>query len=68
MEINYSDEKNDILKQTRGICFEDVMCIIESNEIIDIQPHSNLDKYPNQKIMIVSLNSYIHYVPYVEII
>jgi hypothetical protein len=31
-----------------------------------VLPHPNLDKYPNQKLFIISLNGYVYYVPFVE--
>jgi len=33
--------------------------------ILDINPHHNKQKYPNQEIMIISLNDYTYYVPFV---
>ena len=65
MQINWSDEKNDILKHTRDVCFEDVELAIMSDRILDIVPHHNSDKYPNQKLMIVTINNYTYYVPFV---
>jgi hypothetical protein len=29
-------------------------------------PHHNPEKYPNQKILLVEINGYIYYVPFVE--
>ncbi len=33
--------------------------------ILDILPHPNLDKYPNQELMIVQIKKYTYYVPFV---
>ena len=66
MDIEWSYEKNEILKQTRNICFEDVEFIINSDEVIDIKQHPNLEKYPNQMLLIVFLNDYTYYVPFVK--
>lgn len=65
MQINWNDEKNVILKQTRDVCFEDVELAIMHDNIIDIIPHFNKEKYPNQEIMIVIIRSYTYYVPFV---
>jgi len=65
MNINWNDEKNTILKKSRDICFEDVESAIMSDKILDILPHHNLEKYPNQELMIVFIKNYTYYVPFV---
>lgn len=65
-KIEWSITKNAELKQNRGVCFEDVEYAIREDKIINIVPHHNLEKYPNQKILLVEVNGYIHYVPFVE--
>lgn len=65
IKVEWDNEKNDLLKRTRNICFEDIEQIIIDEELIDVVPHFNLGKFPNQKILIVKLNDYIHYVPFV---
>ncbi len=65
MHINWSDEKNAILKKTRDVCFEDVEQAIMSDRVLDILPHFNLEKYPNQELMIVVISNYTYYVPFV---
>ena len=60
--IEYSEEKNLLLKATRGICFEDVLEAIEKEAILaDLE---NLKK-TNQKILVVSIKNYAYAVPYV---
>jgi len=34
--------------------------------LLDILPHPNLDKYPSQKLFIISIRDYTYYVPFVE--
>ena len=51
MEIRWSDEKNSVLKQTRNVSFEDVENAIMSNNILDIIPHHNQEKYSHQELM-----------------
>ena len=65
IKVEWDNEKNDLLKRTRNICFEDIEQIIIDEELIDVVPHFNLGKFPNQKILIVKLNNYIHYVPFI---
>jgi len=66
MRVEWDNEKNELLKQSRGISFEDVEQAVLDQKMVDIIPHFNRQKYPNQKIMIVLINHYIHYVPFVQ--
>lgn len=67
MDVNFKWdlEKNKILMQDRGLCFEDVVSIIHEDRIIDIIKHPNQEKYPNQSIYIVELMGYVCMVPHV---
>jgi uncharacterized DUF497 family protein len=65
-KIEWNDEKNIQLQKSRNVCFEAVENAILDGRILNVVPHHNLEKYPNQKILIVEINSYIHYVPFVE--
>ena len=62
----WDEEKNRILKLQRGVSFQDVIEELEHNGVIDHYKHPNEEKYPNQYIYVISLNGYIHYVPYVK--
>ncbi len=66
--IRYSFEKNEFLKEERGISFEDIILSIEEGNLLDDLEHPNKDKYPNQNIFIilVKIKDYIYLVPYVE--
>ncbi len=61
----WNEDKNSILKSTRGYSFNDVLESIKKDGVLDNYKHPNEDKYPNQYIYVVSLNGYIHYIPYV---
>ncbi len=63
--VFWSEEKNQKLKDERNISFEDIEKAILEKKVLDIIPHYNKEKYPHQKIIIVKLNNYIHYVPFV---
>lgn len=62
--IDFSEEKNLLLFETRGLCFEDVLKAIEEKEVLDDLKHTNL-KYPNQRILVIKREKYIFAVPYV---
>ncbi len=66
--IRYSFEKNEILKASRGISFEDVILALEEGYLLDDIEHPNKEKYPNQNIFIilVVVKDYVYLVPYVE--
>ncbi len=66
--VQYSYEKNEQLKQQRGVCFEDVVLSIEDGDLLDDLAHPNKEKYPNQDIFIIliRIKNYVYIVPYVE--
>jgi uncharacterized DUF497 family protein len=64
--VEWNEQKNETLKKTRNVCFEDVENCILNDEVIDVLPHHNPEKYPNQRIFVVRLADYIYYVPFVE--
>lgn len=61
----WNEDKNSILKSTRGYSFEDVVKHLSKEGVIDHYKHPLVDKYPNQYIYVVSLDGYIHFIPYV---
>lgn len=64
--INWNSEKNLVLKESRGVCFEDVVFFIERGDILDDYFHPNQQEYPGQRIMVVGIGNYAYLVPYVE--
>ncbi len=66
--IRYSLEKNEILKEQRGISFEDVILSLEGGYLLDDLKHPNKEKYPNQNmfIILIKIKDYVHIMPYVE--
>ena len=46
--------------------FEQVTVAVESGDLLQVVQHSNAEKYPRQKIMVVGLNGYAYLVPFVE--
>jgi uncharacterized DUF497 family protein len=64
--INWNTEKSLALKESRGICFEDVVFYIEKGDILDDYQHPNQHKYAGQRIMVVGIDNYVYLVPYVE--
>jgi len=64
--FNWNSEKNQQLIRERGVSFEDVVFFLLRGDIPDNVKHPNPDKYPEQKIFILSIDEYVYLVPYVE--
>ena len=64
--FRWDNDKNELLKQSRGVCFEQVVLLIEKGEVLDTIEHPNQDTYPGQKIAVVMIEAYAYIVPYVE--
>ena len=67
MNFKFNSEKNQLLKDERGVCFEDVITQLNTGNVLDIIKHPNEEKYPNQKIYILLLLDYVYMVPYVKV-
>ena len=61
----WNEEKNELLKKTRNISFEEIVIYLEKGNIFKELEHHNKDKYPNQRIYLININNYIYQVPYV---
>jgi hypothetical protein len=64
--LNWNSEKSEVLRATRGICFEDVVFYIEKGDILDDYLHPNKQAYPGQRIMVIAIDNYAYLVPYIE--
>lgn len=62
--IKFNEEKNQLLKVTRGVSFEDVQNAIETEDLIDDLTHSS-KRYPRQRVYVVNIKGYVYAVPYV---
>lgn len=62
--IEYSEEKNLLLVETRGLGFEDVVVCVEQKKILGDLKHSN-KKYAHQRILVIAIKAYAYAVPYV---
>jgi len=65
-KIDWNAEKNQHLRQERGITFEDVLFALQSGGLLDDVVHPNQDKYPQQRVLVVKIDDYAWLVPYVE--
>lgn len=64
--FTWNPEKNEKLMKERGVSFEVAIWWIENERLIGTIEHPNKTKYPNQRIFIVNIEEYVHFVPFVE--
>lgn len=64
--FDWNKEKNELLKQTRGISFEEIEIAIRTGGLLDAHPHPNQKRYPKQQIYAVKIEDYVYLVPFVE--
>lgn len=62
----WDNEKNELLKYSREICFEQIAMHIDQGDLIDIIEHPNQNRYPNQKMLVVNVTGYIYLVPFIK--
>lgn len=64
--MQWNAQKNEILKRGRGVSFEMVVVAIGAGGLLDVLPHPNREKYPDQRVLVVAVDDYAYLVPYVE--
>ena len=64
--IDWNTQKSELLKESRGVCFEDVVFQIERGDVLDEYGHPNQQKYAGQRIMVIGFNNYAYLVQYAE--
>jgi len=64
--FNWDEDKNNILKQERGISFEEIVYYIQKGNLLDIIENPNNEKYKNQKVFIINIDNYAYLVPFIE--
>ena len=62
--LEFAEEKNLLLKETREVGLEDVVTAIEEKKILGDIKHSS-KKYPHQRILVIKIKEYVYAVPYV---
>ncbi len=64
MEFDWNDEKNQLLKEERNVCFEDVVVSIQSNRLFDVVKNRSKN-HQDQYCLILEISSYAYVVPFV---
>jgi uncharacterized DUF497 family protein len=64
--FRWDNKKNECLKKNRGVCFEQVIVLMERGDVLETIEHPNQDKYLGQKIATVRIDDYVYLIPYVQ--
>lgn len=64
--FTWNEEKNRLLKEERGVSFEEVVFHLGAGDALDVFDHPNQVRYPGQKIYAVLIEEYVYLVPFVE--
>ncbi len=62
--FSWEEGKNEWLKSNRGVCFEQIVVLMEQAALLDVIDNPNQEKYPGQKIAVANINDYVYLVPY----
>lgn len=61
--IDYSDEKDAIIRKTRGVWFEDVIDALEDGRLLRVEKNQIRS---HQNNLVVLIQDYVYICPYVE--
>ena len=64
--VRFDKEKDRLLRIKRKIGFLEIIDAIESDKVLKSVSNPNKKKFPNQKMMLISIKRYVYVVPYVE--
>lgn len=64
--FDWDIKKNEKLRETRNISFEQIVFAIANDKLLDTLEHPNSEKYPNQKLFVVEISDYAYVVPFIE--
>jgi uncharacterized DUF497 family protein len=62
MRYDWSDKKNQLLRETRAVSFEQIIQAIADGKLVDVIENPNQMRYAGQVFLIVNLRNYIYIV------
>ena len=65
MRYEWDPQKNEWLKEERGVSFEEIVFHLSQGEVWKIADHPDQENYPGQKIYFVIVEGYVYLVPHV---
>lgn len=63
-DINFSEEKNQLLKATRGVGFDEIIDAMHNGDLVADIAHPSQSR-PNQRLYVIKIKKYAYAVPYV---
>lgn len=63
MIFEWNPDKNERLKEERGVSFEEIALLLGSGQLWRVADHWNQEKYPGQEVFFVPIRGYIYLVP-----
>ncbi len=63
--FEWNEEKNEWLKEKRGISFDEVVDAVENNYVLDVFQHENQKRHPGQYVLLITIKDYVYEVPFV---
>ena len=66
MNFDWDPEKNEKLKQERGVSFEEIVFLLGERKLWKIERHYNPKNYPNQEIFFIPVGDYVYLVPFIQ--
>lgn len=63
-DISFSEEKNQLLKVTRGVSFEQIKDLLGTASLLADIIHPS-KRYLHQRVYVLRINGYVYAVPYV---
>jgi len=64
MRYEWDPQKNEWLKEERGVSFEEIVFHLSQGEVWKIADHPDQENYPGQKIYFVIVEGYVYLVPH----
>ena len=66
MTFAWDDAKNELLRESRGVSFEEMVVEIEAGNVMDVLEHPRPGRYANPQVYLVSHLDYVFVVPFVR--
>ena len=65
MNFDWDPEKNEWLKENRGISFEEIALLLSNGILWKRTKHPNQKEYPHQEVFLIPIDNFIYFVPHV---
>jgi uncharacterized DUF497 family protein len=59
IEYEFDEAKSKKLRKERGLGFEEIITIMESQKVLESYDHPNFVKYPTQQVSILKIEEYV---------